>query len=113
MKHTIKLVLLFFLVTAIQSVSSQEKTIKLAKNFDKIIVGPHIEATFVQGTDTKIEVQSITTDMNKLQFEIENNTLQVYLEGAKTVTEHTKTKNKGYKQKIPVYKNTIALVTIT
>ena len=54
MKHYLNLALVFFTVATIQTVAAQEKTITLTNNFDKIIVSPHIEAVFVQGTSPKI-----------------------------------------------------------
>lgn len=113
MKHYLKLILLVCAVFVIQSTRGQEKTITLTNNFDKIIVSPHIEAVFVQGENPNIEVQSIIVATDKLKYEIVNNTLQVYLEGAKTVTKNEKNENNGYKQKKSIYKNTVAKVKIT
>ncbi len=113
MKKYLNLILVLITATLIQTTTAQEKIITLTNNFDKIIVSPHIEAVFVQGTIPKIEVESINTDIEKLQYEISNKTLQIYLEGAKTVTESEKVENDGWKQKIPVYKNTVAKITIT
>ena len=113
MKHCFKLIILICAVFSIQNSRAQEKTITLTNNFDKIIVSPHIEAIFIKGSKPSIEIQSIIVDENKLQYEIVNNVLQVYLEGAKTVTENEKIENNGWKQKIPIYKNTVAKVKIT
>lgn len=113
MKHCLKLLMLICAVFTIQNSRAQEKTIALTNNFDKIIVSPHIEAVFIKGAKPSIEVESMTVDVEKLQYEIVNNILQVYLEGAKTVTENKKIENNGWKQKIPIYKNTVAKVKIT
>lgn len=113
MKHCLKLIILVCAVFVIQNSRAQEKTITLTNNFNKIIVSPHIEAIFIQGTKPSIEIQSMTVAIEKLQYEIVNNTLQVYLEGAKTVTENEKIENNGWKQKVPIYKNTVAKVKIT
>ena len=113
MKHCLKLIIIVCAVFVIQNSRAQERTITLTNNFDKIIVSPHIEAIFIHGTKPSIEVQSMTVSVEKLQYEIINNTLQVYLEGAKTVTESEKIENNGWKQKIPIYKNTVAKVKIT
>ena len=37
----------------------------------------------------------------------------MYLEGAKTTTKHEKVEYDGWKQKVPIYKNTVARITIT
>ena len=113
MKHFFKLSLVLLTLCTIQISVAQDNNITINENFDKIIVSPHIEATFVQGKIPTIEVLSITIPREKLQYEILNNTLQVYLEGAKTVTKNEKIHNKGYKHKIPLYKNTVVKVKIT
>ncbi len=113
MKHFFKVSLLLLALFTVQITVAQNKNITLNENFDKIIVSPHIEATFVQGKNPSIEVLSMTIPREKLQYEILNNTLQVYLEGAKTVTKTKKIKNNGWKLKVPIYKNTVVKVKIT
>ncbi len=113
MKQFFKLSLVLLTLCTIQVSGAQENNIVIKDNFDKIIVSPHIEATFVQGNNPSIEIQSITIPREKFQYEILNNTLQVYLKGAKTVTKNQKIENRGYKQKVPLYKNTVVKVKIT
>jgi len=113
MKHFFKLTLLVLTISLTQVTLGQDKNIVLNESFDKIIVSPHIEATFVHGEKPNIEVVSMTIPREKLQYEIINNTLQVYLEGAKTVTKTKKIQNNGWKRKVPIYKNTIVQVKIT
>ena len=105
--------LIVFLFLGITNITAQSKTITLSKSFDKIIVSPHIEAVFVQGDTPSIQVESLTITAEKFKYEIVNNILQVYLEGAKTVTENEKTYKNGRKFKKPIYKNTVAKVIIT
>ena len=95
------------------AVQAQDQIISLTNNFDKIIVSPHIEATFVKGSEPSIRVEHIVVSKEKMLYEISNGTLQVYLEGAKTVTKNKKEKRNGWKRKTPIYKNTIAKVVIT
>ncbi|MGV6831580.1 MAG: head GIN domain-containing protein [bacterium] len=96
------------------SISAQEKTFDISNNFDKIIVSPHIAADFVKGDKASIVVESISEPIEKLQYELKNGTLQVYLEDAKTITKNEKIYHSdGWKQKKPVYNNTVAKVTIT
>lgn len=102
-------IIMFFMVIG----TAQEKTFTLSDNFDKIIVSPHISAEFVRGDEASIVVEHITEPIEKFQYELKNGTLQVYLEDAKTLTKHEKSYENGWKQKKPVYKNTVAKVTIT
>ena len=113
MKHYLNFTLVILALMLIQVTTAQEKTITLTNNFDKIIVSPHIETVFVHGVSPKIEIEDMIEPIEKLRYEVVNNTLQVYLEGAKTVTKNKKIRNNGWKQNIPMYKNTVAKVTIT
>ncbi len=113
MKHLFKLTLLIVTFSIAHVVKAQDKNIVLNDDFDKVIVSPHIQATFVKGENPGIEIESMTIPREKLKYEIINNTLQVYLEGAKTVTKTKKIKNNGWKRKIPIYKNTVVQVKIT
>ena len=112
MKNLRHIVALLIIAVTFNS-NAQEKIISLTNNFDKIIVSPHIEANFIKGSEPSISVESIIVPIEKLQFEIINGTLQVYLEGAKTYTKSKKEDKNGWKQNKPLYKNTIAKVTIT
>lgn len=100
-------------ITLSINVTAQEKTFTLTNNFDKIIVSPHIAADFVKGEQSSIVIESMTEPMEKFQYELKNGTLQVYLEGAKTITKNEKHYENGWKMKKPIYKNTVAKVTIT
>ena len=90
-----------------------QKTIKLNKDFDKIIVSPHIETTFIKGTEASIVIEDINVPMEKFQYEINKGTLQVYLEGAKTYTKNKKIIINNTKRKIPLYKNRVVKLVIT
>ena len=113
MKKRLQLALVLITIISTQLIIAQEKTIAPKGDFDKIIVSPHIEVEFVQGTVSKIEVQEITVPIEKFNYEVSNNTLQVYLEGAKTLTKHKKYDHNGWKHKMPLYKNKVAKIKIT
>ncbi|MGB1232225.1 MAG: head GIN domain-containing protein [Winogradskyella sp.] len=110
---TLKLTLFVLTILLRFNATAQEKTIALVHDFNKIIISPHIAADFVKGDKASIVVESINVPVDKFQFEIKNGTLQVYLKGAKTFTKSKKEEKNGWKQKTPIYKNTIAKVTIT
>ena len=56
MKKSIPFLLGLLLVLGLQCAWAQEKTFTPDESFDKIIVSPHIEAVFVKGNSSKIEV---------------------------------------------------------
>ena len=111
MKNTIATFFALFLFSTF-NLSAQE-TINITNNFDKIIVSPHIEAVFVKGNKPSVVIENISVPREKFKYEIENGTLQVYLEGAKTYTKNKNIVVNDRKRKVPLYKNKVVTVTIT
>jgi len=112
MKYQFKAIIILILLICVQNNINAQKIIPLKENFNKLIVSPHIEAVFVQGDTPSIEIKDMTVPLEKLKYEFYNdNTLQVYLEDAKTYTKHNKNEYTGFKK--PVYKGRVAQVVIT
>jgi hypothetical protein len=64
--------------------------------FHKVVISPFIEATFIEGDQEQVVINSILVDLNKLQVETRNGTLRLYLEGAKEIPKSTReTRNTG------------------
>jgi len=103
------LIVILFITSSL----SAQKTIKLEQSFDKVIVSPHIETIFKKGNEASIEIENIKVPMEKFQYEINNGTLQVYLEGAKTYTKNKKIIINETKMSVPLYKNTVVKLVIT
>jgi hypothetical protein len=59
-------------------------------SFHKVIVSPYIEATFIQGDQERVVINSSVVDRNKLHIETKSGTLRVYLEGAKEIPKHSR-----------------------
>lgn len=81
--------------------------------FEKVIVSPHIEVSFVEGTDEKVTIHSSTEPLSKVMVEVRGATLRLYLDGAKTYTDSEKVKGDHYDYKVPIYKGTVVKATIT
>ncbi len=82
-------------------------------HFEKIIISPYIQATFVEGDKEEINIENCTVDKNKLHIEVNNKTLWVYLEGAKQIPKNETTYENGYKEKHSIYHGTVVTATIT
>lgn len=108
---TTNIVTLFFLM-ACMGIWSQDKTIDV-EQFDKIVVSPHIQATFVQGENEQIRIESNTVSDDKVNVEVNGKTLRIYLEGAKEVTKSEKVNEDGNKRSKSIYNGTVLIVTIT
>ena len=91
---------------------AQNKVIDV-KPFDKVIISPHIEVVFRQGTQESVIVESNSESPDIFNVEVKNKTLHLYLDDAK-ITSPTKTieKKNGWKQKEPIYKGTIVKVIV-
>jgi len=83
------------------------------ESFDKIIVSPHIQVTFVQGNQESVTIEELLVEREKLNIVVKGNTLQLYLEGAKTVTKNEKVDDHNGNRKRPIYKGTIAKAIVT
>ena len=110
-KITSNLIILFF-ASIVSTVNAQVKTVHV-ESFDKIIISPHIEVVFTKGTEEKVIVEEISIPLEKLNIGVNNNTLHVYLEGAKITSPTKKEKKNGEKQKVSIYKGTIAKITVS
>lgn len=88
------------------------QTVKTVRPFDKIIVSPHIQVTFVEGNEESVSIESTTVDTSKIHIKVENKTLRVYLEGAKDIEKTEKDYRNGYKEKHSIYQGTVVTATI-
>jgi hypothetical protein len=82
-------------------------------HFDKIVVSPYIQATFVEGGEESVSIDQIKVDQSKLHIEVSNNTLHIYLEGAKHIPKNEKDYSKGYEETRSLYDKTTIVATIT
>jgi hypothetical protein len=66
-------------------------------SFHKVIVSPFIEATFIQGDQERVVINSSFVDPGKLHIETKKGTLRVYLEGAKEIPRESRdNRNSGH-----------------
>lgn len=82
-------------------------------HFDKVIVSPHIQVTFVKGEKESVTIQSCTVSRDKVNIESNSKTLRVYLEGAKELDKNEKVNENGRPIKRSVYQGTVLTLTVT
>ena len=110
MKSLTSFFALIFLILATQiSATAQTKTYDIA-NFDTVVINPHIQVTFVKGDATSVVIESSTEPLEKLTVEVDDNTLELYLEGARI---YTKSKENDNGRDRSLYKGTVIKATIT
>lgn len=100
------MLLLFSAITA----AAQTKSVD---HFTKVIVSPYIQATFVEGDEDSVTIDNIKVDESKLHLEVNNQTLRIYLDGAKDFPKYEKDQSNDYETSHPLYQNTSVVVTIT
>ena len=59
-------------------------------HFHKVIISPYIQATFVQGDEESVTVNSTVVDTGKLNVEVQGGSLRLYLDGAKDLPHYQK-----------------------
>ncbi len=111
-KRSLALLALIALLFCFSTISAQSTIIDVDA-FDKVMVSPHIEVVFIEGESESVRIESITEPLEKLNVEVKNNTLSVYLEGAKMTTDTKKQKRNGYNMKVPIYNGTVVKAIIT
>jgi len=105
-----KKIVLIVLVCSIQSLIGQTK--KIVDPFNKVIISPHIETVFVQGEEESVTILDSTESEDKINIEVNKNTLRVYLDGAKDITKRKKELNYGVNTKTPIYKGKILTIKV-
>lgn len=93
-------------------ITAQTKIIDV-ETFDKIIISPHIEVIFQEGEKESVSIESIEVPMEKLNVEVKNETLNVYLDGAKIISPNKKDYINGYKRTSSIYKETVVKAIVT
>ena len=94
-------------------VNTQAQTVTTVEHFDKIIVSPHIQATFVEGEEESVTIENCTVDSAKIHIEVEGKTLRIYLEGAKEVDKNETDYSNGHAEKHSIYKGTVVTAVVT
>ncbi|MCW3119320.1 MAG: autotransporter adhesin [Chitinophagaceae bacterium] len=107
LKHSITIVTIFLCITTFC------QTTNTVSHFNKVIVSPHIQVTFVEGNEESVVIEKNSVPMEKINIEVKNNTLRIYLDGAKEVTKTENVYENGYKEKRSIYNGTVVTATVT
>tara|TARA_R110000868_G_scaffold6126_10_gene35382 strand:- start:5192 stop:5938 length:747 start_codon:yes stop_codon:yes gene_type:complete len=94
-----------------QIITAQTK--KAVEPFNKVIISPHIETTFVQGDEESVTILGNTISDDKVNIEVNGKTLRIYLDDAKETTKHEKVVIDGVKRKVPIYKGKVLTIKVT
>ncbi|MEP6583432.1 MAG: head GIN domain-containing protein [Ginsengibacter sp.] len=106
-KYFIAIIMVFTFKTTIAQTTTP------VKPFDKVIVSPHVQATFIEGDQESVTIENSTVSNDKINIEVKDKTLRIYLDGAKEITKNEKSYENGYKEKHSIYNGTVVTATIT
>ena len=81
-------------------------------HFDKVIVSPSIEVTFIEGDEEKVTIEKSTVSDDKINIKVNGKTLRIYLDDAKEVVKTEEVYENGNKVKRPIYKGTVVTATV-
>jgi len=107
----LKHITIIALVLISQTLSAQTKT--AVESFNKVIISPHIETTFVEGDEESVTIIDSTEPEDKINIEVKGNTLRVYLDDAKESTKSEKIEKNGRKMNVPIYKGKVLTIIVT
>lgn len=100
------------IVSSVTISIAQDKIFQV-QDFNKIIISPHVEVNLVAGDETSVAIENAKVPLNKINVQVEGNTLRVFLEGAKTVTKSERVSSNNWNGKRPIYNGTMVTATIT
>ncbi len=109
---SIQLILIYFVIMSWQNGLSQSETISV-ESFNKVIVSPHIQVVFKEGTKESVTIELITESRDKLNVEVIGKTLRIYLDDAKVTTKQEKVDYDEWKRKESIYKGTVVVAIVT
>src|SRR6476619_7447719 len=89
------------------------QTTTAVNHFNKVIVSPHIQVTFIEGDEESVTIEKSTVNNEKINIEVNGKTLRIYLDGAKEVTKNEVVYEDGHKVKRPIYNGTVVTATVT
>ncbi len=102
-----------FAIIALISVEiAVAQTKKTVNTFEKVIISPHIQATFVESNEEAVIIEESTEPENKINIEVKGNTLRVYLDDAKETTKNETLVINGTKRQVPIYKGKVLTITV-
>jgi ribosomal protein L31 len=89
------------------------QTTTAVNHFDKVIVSPYVQVTFLEGDEESVTIDNSTVSNDKINIEVKNKTLRIYLDGAKDIPKNKRVYDNGYKEKRPLCNGTVVTATVT
>jgi Putative auto-transporter adhesin, head GIN domain len=89
------------------------QTTTAVAHFNKVIVSPYIQVTFVEGNEESVTIENSTVGKDKINIKVEGKTLRIYLDGAKDIPKNERVYEDDRKVKQPLYNGTVVTAIVT
>lgn len=106
-----KMFLLCLVIFSFEYCHAQSETIKIS-GFNKVIISPYIEVNFQKSATESVVIENSKIDSEKINVEIDKNTLHIYLDDAKFVGKDEEVVVNGHKQDRPLYRGKQVSITV-
>lgn len=104
-------IIVTILVFSFQKSNAQPKTISV-ESFEKVIISPHIQVVFKEGNKESVTIENAKLPVEKINIEVTNSTLEIYLDDAKMTTKNEKANENGWNGKKSIYNGTMITVLV-
>ncbi len=82
-------------------------------SFNKIIVSPKINLVLQKGEQESIRIRYSNVSPDKINIEVSNNRLRIYLDDARIVEKHRKTHSENYSSNMSIYHDAVITAYVT
>ena len=112
MKNTLKYQLLCLTLTLAGLAHGQEFQKKLDE-FDKIVVSPKINLVLQKGDQESIQIKYSNISPDKINIDINNGRLRIYLDDARFVVKKKKTHDESFTSHVSAYRDAVVTAYVT
>jgi hypothetical protein len=112
MKNFVKTIILSTTAMLANLAHAQELQ-KDLDSFDKIIVSPKINLVLQKGEQESIRIKYANVSLDKINIEVKNHRLRIYLDDARIVDKHKKTHDENYSSNVSIYRDAVVTAYVT
>lgn len=112
MKNLLKYLFLGAAIT-LTTFSNAQELQKDLNSFDKIILSPRINLVLQKGDKESVRIRYSNITSDKINIEVSNNRLRIYLDDARLVEKQKKTHDENYSSKSSIYRDAVITAYVT
>ncbi|MEK6780395.1 MAG: head GIN domain-containing protein [Bacteroidota bacterium] len=105
--------LLLCMTIALSGFAQAQELQKKLDVFDKIIVSPKINLVLQKGDQESIRIKYSNVSSDKINIEVSNNRLRIYLDDARIVDKHKRMHDENYSSNVSIYHDAVVTAYVT